>query len=37
MHDSDHDGVVRIFVALSCELRLFNYIRLEYTAQIFPY
>jgi len=20
LHDSDHDGVVRIFVALSCEL-----------------
>jgi len=27
LHDSDHDGVVRIFVALSCELGgFFNYI-----------
>ena len=31
LHDSDHEGVVRIFVALSCELggffiQLFNYI-----------
>jgi len=24
LHGSDHDGVVRIFVALSCELRLFT-------------
>ena len=26
LHDSDHEGVVRIFVALSCELWLFIYI-----------
>ena len=26
LHGSDHEGVVRIFVALSCKLRLFIYI-----------
>ena len=31
VHDSNHDGVVRIFVGLSCELRgFFNYITLDY-------
>jgi len=37
LHDSDHQGVVRIFVALSCELwgYLFSLIRLRGT--IFPY
>jgi len=39
LHDSDHEGVVRIFVALSCELwgYLFTLITLDYTAQFFPY
>ena len=38
LHDSDHEGVVRIFVALSCELwGLFNYITLHYAAQFLPY
>ena len=30
LQDCKLEGVVRIFVALSCELRLFNYIRLDY-------
>ena len=43
LHDSDHEGVVRIFVALSCELGgFFNYIILyyiilHYAEQSFPY
>ena len=39
LHDSDHEGIVRIFVALSCQLGgFFNYlIILYYVEQFFPY
>jgi len=36
VHDSDHDGVVRIFVGLSSEL-LGSIIYLHYAEQFFPY
>jgi len=38
VHDADHDGVVRIFVGVSCKLGgFFNYITLHYAEQIFYY
>ena len=40
LHDSDHEGIVRFFVALSCELGGFfilYYIILYYAEQFFPY
>ena len=41
-HDGDHDGIVRLFVGLSCELGgylvyVIDYITLHYAAQFFYY
>ena len=40
-HDGDHDGVVRLFVGLSCELggffNVIDYITLDYMEQFFYY
>ena len=37
LHDSDHEGVVRIFVALSCELRGYLHYLFTLHSTIFPY